>query len=959
MTFGVGVANWVSNLHVEYQQAVGDEEIRIFSGGLSLSLYQTLNKSLETVLGDRTRMVLEEGVRRLGVNPDNLDYSQAEVILKRLVYRELQSKMAPAAARAKIEEVLNSLGKDDPAPIAEAKADVAHDAIIVQDLEVGLKRFSMYLDWPEAGRLRALLHVIKQDPDTSTIKSLLREGQDVLATLEEKLQGALLRQSKDIADLQVSLERVQSVGGPKAKRLKTLLDQIEEAHGQETLAIAEVERARSIAAEMRKLVASSVVQSPPEVAITVEDEDPDHIVTAAEPDSLDGSPAQVGDGFELDIGIPHDAKSTSEVENPTIDLVIEDSTLELDLDFNTLTMEQQIRFKEIDLAEEQRHLDLLREKYAVALSKKEMALQFTNLQDELSFVGEPLGEALPEFEEKLKAVFIEMLAEARVRFELLNSRLTNIKIRPARFANVMTHVAVASETLQSGGIPQELAQLESTVTALEAEEKAILEQQQRAAKLLQQIQSVKAEAKASLEAFKGNPQVDEFIAGFDSLEPTESNLQFVRQQLGVFLTDLAKAKEQEGLRRMGLKAKAEAIPLLKGLESEKAKLSAQLDTAPLAQIETAIATLITHSRAHVVEELSKIESEIEKNKLEGFADPLVAKLAEARKSLEAGQIFDPSLLAGFLEQAFGAKREAVLDEISRLDTGGRALRGLGGEELESAAAKLRSEVEAGKFPSLDHANQLLASLRRNQEALRLDLESRINALLGNYDVHKSVGGDTAQSLKSSCDFLESGLPRLSRLGASGLVEVRRALEGAEKMAEQLAQEYEAAKSLMSELGAVDIDAFLDVFDGPKAAEVAPPPTPVEPVSAPVEASVAPVAAAMPTSANPTVKVDLGNLESLLPALQMRGVEAVALVKDGAIAWGSLPLSSRSAGTFFEELTGLSSELFSSPAQLSVITLAKSVMVMVPLGDKGLTILAEKALLSRLLAQVDKLRDAIA
>lgn len=100
------------------------------------------------MLGERTRMVLEEGVRRLDISPDRLDASQAEVILRRLVYRELQSKMSPSAARSRIEEMLKDLGIGgvENGPKSSLRQLSAHAKGVLADLEAGLKRFSLYLD---------------------------------------------------------------------------------------------------------------------------------------------------------------------------------------------------------------------------------------------------------------------------------------------------------------------------------------------------------------------------------------------------------------------------------------------------------------------------------------------------------------------------------------------------------------------------------------------------------------------------------------------------------------------------------------------------------------------------------------------------------------------------------------------------------------------------------------------
>ena len=112
--------------------------------------------------------------------------------------------------------------------------------------------------------------------------------------------------------------------------------------------------------------------------------------------------------------------------------------------------------------------------------------------------------------------------------------------------------------------------------------------------------------------------------------------------------------------------------------------------------------------------------------------------------------------------------------------------------------------------------------------------------------------------------------------------------------------------------------------------------------------------------NPAANPAVGsvNANEALVSFNVRGVEAVALIEGGKVVWGNLPFSANGVQSVFDELRGLASELSSQSAQLSVISLAQSVLLLVPLGPRGLTILAEKALLSRLLAQIDKQREVL-
>ena len=891
----------------------------VLTGGQGLSLYQTLSKSLEPMLGERTRAILEEGVRRLSISPDQLDVSHAETILKRLVYRELQTHMSPGAARSRVEELLKELGiVDKKADKSGTGAVSAHAKGILANLEAGLKRFSLYLDWPEVGRLRGVVSVIKQDPEAAAVRSLLREGQEVLAQLEEKLQAALLRQTRDIAELEMSLSRVQSVGGAKVRRLENLIRLIQEAHAQETLAVAEVERARALAADMRKLVESSVVQNPTSEAVitldTIEDASP--IDTPAEPSVVLKDPTieaaaaldEAADGFD-------------------------DEALLIDLDFESLTSEQLSRIREIDLAEDARQLEALKERYAAVLSRPDLANHLADLEAQLT-AGSPLKERLSAFSELLKAAQSQAVSEARVRYEWLADRLGRLELPPERTAPLQARLAVVLETLQAGGIPHELAELEQSLGSLELEEKAQRESRARQARLEAALATLRVEAEHALSPFRGRAQVESFLTALAAPDISEVALATLRQELSELLSQLAREREEESLKRMGLRATLQALPSLEPLEANKQQLIQQLEqgVGSLGELEAAVQALLERARALVSSRLDDLEARIKhleqvlKESLIELKQPLQA----SRQALSQGRITDPSPLERALDDLLAARRNAIAEELTRYEAVARSMKGLGGEELEGQVAQARAYLQAGELPDLTEIHRLLGRLRRAQETLRAELGARIGALLEAYNTHKGVGGETALRLKPLCDFLQSAAERLPRLGVSGLLEVRRALQEAERLEAHLAQEYQAAQSVLQELKGADLEALLDIFETPGPAQASPLPQPARPANEP----------------------------EVLQQFQMRGVEAVALLEAGQVLAGSLPFAPKSAQMIFDDLLNLANELSGRLARLSVISLPKWVLVLVPLQQKGLVILAEKALLSRLLVLIERHREAL-
>jgi chromosome segregation protein len=161
-------------------------------------IYGLILETLRRHLGTRAEAVLEEGLKRLGKRQEELSPKDGETLLKGLAFRELQARLPAEEAKRVVEEALRKLSA--PSEPADLEA-----------LEAGLKRFGLYLDWPEVARYRALINRLRQDPDPR----LMREAKALLEALEEKLEEALLRQAKDLAHLEESLERVRHLGGPR------------------------------------------------------------------------------------------------------------------------------------------------------------------------------------------------------------------------------------------------------------------------------------------------------------------------------------------------------------------------------------------------------------------------------------------------------------------------------------------------------------------------------------------------------------------------------------------------------------------------------------------------------------------------------------------------------------------------------------------------------------------------
>lgn len=200
--------------------------------------------------------LLADGAQARGLTPETLDAPALEDLLKREVFRRLQLSVPAALAKRRVSEVIAALLEATP-PAALPGGGQARLSV----LEEGARRFTLYFDWPETQRLRGVLGVARQQEAAGQdLAPLIREGQELIALMERRLQEGLVTQAQDLAELRAAFDRVQGMGGKDVRRLESLIAQIVEAQGQNVLLPAEVERARSVTFALRKLLESSVVQ---------------------------------------------------------------------------------------------------------------------------------------------------------------------------------------------------------------------------------------------------------------------------------------------------------------------------------------------------------------------------------------------------------------------------------------------------------------------------------------------------------------------------------------------------------------------------------------------------------------------------------------------------------------------------------------------------------------------------
>ncbi len=754
-------------------------------------LYAAISKYFDSENAIKaTKGSLEEGLTRLGKTADTVSAKDIEKVLKSNVYKQLQVSLPPAGAKTAVQKILDELAKlekqfgSEAPPVKDPALDRQAEALV--PLEQGLKRFALYFDWAEVSKFRSQINVIREQQAASrTAPELLRDAQTQLGALERKLQDLLVRQAQEIAELQGGFEKVKSVGGPRVKRLEGLLTQIVEAQETQTLASAEVERARKLVLELRKLIESSVVQVPPAV------KNPTVVPTSMSQINL---PA-----VDFDDAIVIDDNSVAlQAATDLVEVEGLDDSLNIDLDFPELelTPEQSERVKEIELAEDARILEALSLEFAALIDlnplRKEQFLSLT----QQNLAGQVQSETIRALHPELEVDFSQLLEEQQRNLNQYTTLVEKYSSEGIDTNEATVTASVANGMLSGKALAgDELKKIEDLLRSferqLEQQRQAKIEEAARIERLIGRQASLLDELRGALATFEplGAAQTATLSQLLTELE-VATQLRQPREDLTKALTEhmahletaleawqleqqrqaeqIAEQQRQlEAQQRQAEEARLAAERLeLQRLEQEKMQA---MERAQAQQLETErlererLAALQRESERLEAEQLAAQKRENERLEAERRAlvareggmlramrlslaalpdlpelatdhASLEAQLGVSAKQLETG-VPITGLLENFklgLESLGKRAREVFTQRMTDLE---RRANELGAFEVVHTLLTARDGLEVGNFPDLA---LLEAELRAHREA-RLaaqrreltDLEGAVKEFTGN------------------------------------------------------------------------------------------------------------------------------------------------------------------------------------------------------------------------------------
>jgi chromosome segregation protein len=829
------------------------------------SVYQTTVKLLSDLIPTRAlEVTLQEAAKQSGKTADQLGVRDVEKILKSTVYRQLQLSVPAALAKSRIQQTINALadletgGTGTDLKSTANKTQVPDDALVKQEQQIAgfdetVRKFSLYFDWPETQKFRSLLGVIRDEHAAGrSIPNLIRDAGVLKDSLDRKLAELLVNQARDLSELKADYDRVKTIGGPKVRRLDTLIGQVSLEQERSTLAPAEIDRARKLASELRKLVESSVMSSPSPTA--------QHIETGP-PRSPDGTPSTE---FIFDI----------------------ETEVELEIDFGVLSSElspeQGEKLLEIDLGEEGRSLDVLAREFSDAFANsQDLKTRFDDLRKRHD-QRELVTQELEQLRRDIKTTLEGMQKEQRQSLEALLGRINAVKDSGVDISSALLTAQIADGTLLGGVlISSELKNLSETVATLErqgeAAQKSKVENQARLERLLVRQRDA-LEEYALLGSSVESPELSRLR---QDLQTATSNGAGAEETLRAFLEEQSKAvaaQTEKGTRAQlrSLKNRLDALPELPELAHQidpvVASLTEALKEAEAGKEPSGLHDLMIKATLVLSDASRGVYARLEQ--LEEQAREIENRSLVERIAALKGTVPYPDL-AALSNEVLSARQSHQLDqqrELREIENSAAQYQVLEGyRELLAQVESARLHLQEGMVLDLSEIWANLEHLSSQADDERASLDARAEHIAEEYHRMRGLEGDTVQMLgrlsKQVTD--RKALGQMSVEAMKAYVEV---IERAEALLGEAQAEYEAGQAVLENLSSGNaLEGLLDIFNAFTFGD--------EPAANATTAKKEEVA--------PTIidKVE-GALKDYLQGLvDDPGISAVALIQEGDLKFG--------------------------------------------------------------------------
>ncbi|MEJ2359133.1 MAG: hypothetical protein P8Y13_13790 [Deinococcales bacterium] len=785
---------------------------------MSNQVYQSTVEELETILSPRVvSRSLQEGLRQLGRSPDTVDYAAVEKILKAQIYRQLQVTMPVTQAKQKIEDILGRLkGVADEAGADEnADAGLARQGERLEQLRDALKPFNLYFEWPEVQKLRAQIQLLETEQESEReAASLADDAEAQLRVVEQKLEDQLVIQARELGELSEALEQVRTLGGPKIRRLENLVNQIGEAQAGRQLAPAEIERARRLARDLRKLMESSVYSEEMDEAVPAGARPTDSEPEAAQAEAAEGG---------------------------VLDVDAEEEEL-LSIDMADLDPEVSARLLLLDLEDERHDLDALAAEYGELLGfQPSLQAEVDSLRarleaddsiaDGLAGLRTTLAEAFDAHRETLT----HELQEIEASLEGLRPEVDTSELQQA----LRVGLGILSTTLPSKADIQHVRHLHQlALEQVEAFQRAEDETRaQREAQLHDQA-AMLDRLESTLLRYEGHAKVDEYRRLADEVDALRAahqqevldpqvldNVRRAEASLESAMALLADERiDRQRATLRNLLAQVQALPAvdtvatrISGVVAEIERQLERLDHETLddAQVE-AMASMVETLKGEAKATLARRLEALAEQAGELSSPPLLERIRAAMDGLEEDTYPDLNALKAAIKQEREAERSEQIGELHRLEREAARFGGMEGPTLEALQERLktaRQRIDEGHLASgLSQAWTLLERVQAEVDQRLRNVLPRLDAALEAFAPVEKLNSDDVAAVRRILRHLDSQRDAFERVSIGLRLQLEASLSDAEGLLEKLREEYEATRVIADQLVSANVlDDVLGLF----------------------------------------------------------------------------------------------------------------------------------------------------
>lgn len=790
------------------------------------TVYQATVEELEALLSPRVvSRSLQEGLKLIGKTPDTVDYADLEKILKAQVYRQLQVAMPVSEAKTRVNDILNKLKgmEEEQVRNTSSKHDLTVQSNALGDLKERLKPFNLYFEWPEVQKLRAQINLLETEHTNKRVADkLVSDAREQLKLVEQKLEGELVQQAKELVELEHALNDVKTLGGPKVRRLEGIVGQIADSQQNRQLALAELERARKLALDLRKLLQSTVVSEglPP---LEVLPENP----KAVQPIPI----------------------VTSTIEEEGL-LDVESGVEELlSIDTSHLSADVSAKLLELDVESERRDLDMLEREFTQLLAYRPELNEL--LGEARTLLGEKISvaERLPE----LREVFSNALTSER---EALKQTLRAIEGDLLHLSADVDVNELAQALQVSLGIVEislpakpDVQHVHSLFHLAKERQREALEQRRVEESAREQKYNAQKEALESFQTifaqYKGEdgPEYTAFSQALAMLQEAHDayvilpdQVNAVRQaqaRLEAAVAErLGSGQERQRAQLRALLGELQSLPLLPALANSAESTKNVLESNLIELQTSALSDETLQSAEGLLKNLKERLGTAYRDQLMTLvqramsvqATSALEELQRAGQVLEWGRYPDLESLERTLAKATEKQRGEQLNDLHELELELGKYQGIGGDSLNHLGtfiSNARNKLEKGSLiDNLEDAWSMVEGLRSDVERRSQSFVPRLDAALQKLEKVSKLNSEDVGNVTRMLQHLSGQRNAFSKVSATVQYELEKSLGEAEAILKALEEQYEATRAIAGQLVTSSaLDDLFGVFDGEEKADV--------------------------------------------------------------------------------------------------------------------------------------------